>query len=375
MQTPEPGSQALTLWRAAQIGLLTFGVVLVGLLFLRPVLGINLFWNLLIPVAPALVMVLPGLWRNICPMATMSLIPRHLGLSKRYKVPVNWVGPMSFISLGALLFIVPMRHLIFNISGPATAMMLVLGALVAFIMGYFFEWRSGWCTSLCPIHPVEKLYGTTPLAALPNAHCFPCERCTTPCPDSTKSMTPAVSGKSSTERLAGQLLIGGFFGFVWGWSQVPDMRGTIGANEYAIAFGLPLVGFALSYVTYLVLGKAFTFPKTGPHSLSRYFAVAAGCCYYWYRLPALFGVGLFPDDGVLINLSEVLPVWSAAVMQLTTTGLIVWFMVLRKVPNTSWSIRPPYAEDISKAPAPAPRYHASTSPAQNLSAQSHRTPQ
>lgn len=375
MQTPEPGSRALILWRAAQLSLLVFGAVLVGLLFLRPTPGINLFWNLLIPIAPALLVFLPGLWRNICPMATMSLLPRHLGFSKRLKVPQAWVGPMSLIGLTALLILVPMRHLIFNMSGPATGLMLGLGALAAFITGYIFEWRSGWCSSLCPIHPVEKLYGTTPLAALPNAHCFPCERCTTPCPDSTKSMTPAVSRKSPGERLAGQLLVGGFVGFIWGWSHIQDMHGIIGTREYLIAFGLPLGGFALSYGMYFVLGKAFTFPKTGPYSLSRYFAVAAGCCYYWYRLPALFGVGLFPDDGVLIDLSGSLPAWSAAAMQFTTTSLIVWFMVLRKTPNTSWSIRPPYAEDISKAPAPAPHYRASTSPAQNLSAQSHHTPQ
>lgn len=374
MKTLEPGSETLVWWRLLQFNLLLGGALLIGVLCIWPTLGINLFWNLLVPVAPALFMVLPGLWRNICPMATMSLLPRHLGFSRRLHVPQAWVGPMSFIGLIALLVIVPVRHLSLNFNGPMTALMLGGAALIALICGFFFEWRSGWCSSLCPIHPVEKLYGTAPLTSLPNAHCFPCERCTIPCPDSTKSMTPAVSGKSKSEHLAGTLLIGGFFGFIWGWSHVPDLRGTIGASELALAFGLPLGGFALSFGVYLLLGKILSLPKTGPHSLGRYFAVAAGSCYYWYRLPALFGVGLFPEDGVLIDLAGTLPGWAPLAMQLTTTSLIVWLLIFRNAPKISWSIRPPYS-DSSKARELALRSRASTSGEPHPSAAIRHSPQ
>ena len=37
-----------------------------------------------------------------------------------------------------------------------TALMLLIAAGIAFALGIAFEWRSGWCASLCPIHPVEK---------------------------------------------------------------------------------------------------------------------------------------------------------------------------------------------------------------------------
>ena len=63
---------ARALWYAAQYLLLLGGLALVWLLMARPAVGIAIMWNILIPAAPALVTILPGLWRNICPMATFS---------------------------------------------------------------------------------------------------------------------------------------------------------------------------------------------------------------------------------------------------------------------------------------------------------------
>ena len=69
------GSRTLSLkgwftWRVLQYFMLCVGMVTVALLLIRPDLGIPLMWNVLIPAAPALVTIAPGLWRNICPMAT-----------------------------------------------------------------------------------------------------------------------------------------------------------------------------------------------------------------------------------------------------------------------------------------------------------------
>ena len=48
----------------------TFAVV--AILWLTPDLGLQLFWGLIIPVVPALLIVAPGLWRQVCPMAFLN---------------------------------------------------------------------------------------------------------------------------------------------------------------------------------------------------------------------------------------------------------------------------------------------------------------
>ena len=82
-------SRSVLIWRIAQAAVWLVGTaILVCLLFFPPI-GVLLFWNILIPVAPALFVVATGVWRNVCPLATTFLLPRHLGLSKRKRVSVS----------------------------------------------------------------------------------------------------------------------------------------------------------------------------------------------------------------------------------------------------------------------------------------------
>ena len=216
------------IWTVLQVILLAAGVVLVGLLQFLPEVGIKIMWDVLIPAAPFLVTVAPGLWRNICPMATFGLLPRTFGFSLQVIMPRKCVAVLGVLSVVALYLIVPLRHVILNTNGPATVIMLVGAAAIAFTIGMVFEWRSGWCTSLCPIHPVEKLYGTSPAISFKNARCGSCQQCTNPCPDSTPGMNPAITGPTWTETMTGRILAGSFFGFVVGWFQVPDYSGPVG---------------------------------------------------------------------------------------------------------------------------------------------------
>lgn len=148
------------IWTALQTLLLLAGFALAGLLLIRPAAGIAIMWNILIPAAPALVTVAPGLWRNICPMSTFSLLPLRLGFSLRMKMPEKLAAVLGLVSVIALFAIVPLRHVLLNTDGTATFVMLAAAAALAFGLGTLFEGRSGWCTTLCPIHPVEKLYGS-----------------------------------------------------------------------------------------------------------------------------------------------------------------------------------------------------------------------
>ncbi len=88
-----------------------------------------------------------------------------------------------------LLFcLVLARKWLFNDSAMATAL-LILGALcAAFLGGLLFKGKSGWCSSFCPLLPIQRLYGQTQFIPLANTHCQPCVGCTKNCYDFNPSV-------------------------------------------------------------------------------------------------------------------------------------------------------------------------------------------
>jgi len=342
VELQSPGSETLPYWRVLQGVLLLAGALLVGVLLFQPAIGLAIMWNVLIPIAPALLVMAPGLWRNICPMATFSLLPQSLGFSRKRLLSHQWAGLLGLMSVAALFLIVPLRHISLNTNGPMTALMLMFAAGIAVSMGFVFEWRSGWCTSLCPFHPVEKLYGFSPPITVKNMRCDSCGKCTAPCPDSTRSMTPVITGPSPLARWVGHGLTGGFVGFIFGWYQTPDFHGRIGAAEIIAGYLWPLGCAAVSLAIYAASRKWLCRSKSAHNTLVRVFAAAAVSTYYWYRIPALAGFGPYPGDGLLYDLTGALPSWAPVICQMLTTSFFAWFMVLRQRTNASWMIRPAF---------------------------------
>jgi hypothetical protein len=313
------------IWVTLQAVMLLVGVVLVALLLFWPVVGIALMWNFLIPVAPALVTIAPGLWRNICPMATFHMLPQKLGLARNIRMPEWGAAALGLIGMILLFVVVPMRRIGLNVDGPLTAIMLLSAAVAACTMGALFEMRSGWCTSLCPIHPVEKLYGTNPAITFKNARCDLCEACSNPCPDSTPQMTPTLTGVTKVQQVLGNFLVGSFPGFVWGWFQVPDYPPQqVGSAEIITAYVWPLGACIVSYVVFKIGEHIFRHKPNARAILHRIFAAAAVSTYYWYRLPG--PASLLPD-------------WFPLASHLATTPFFFWFLVLRS-PKASWLKRP-----------------------------------
>lgn len=329
---------AVLRWRIAQYAALLGGVALVVTLLFRPALGLDILWNGLIPLAPALIVVAPGLWRNICPMATFSLLPRQLGFSRQARLGRRPAAILSMLGVTALLLIVPFRHLSLNTDGAGTAAMLVMAALLAFALGMAFDLRSGWCNQLCPIHPAEKLYGQMPAITVANARCDNCHQCSVPCPDSTRSMHPLVTANSPVAKAAGHAMAGGFAGFVWGWYRTPDFAGAVQAADIVAAYAWP---FGAGMATLAIYGLAYRlFPRAANRRLLlRLFAAAAVCSYYWYRVPALTGFGPHPGSGMLVDLSDAWP-GIPLTSHIVTTSFFVWFLLLRRDPGKSWTLRP-----------------------------------
>ncbi len=340
---PLLSGRILFTWRVVQCLVWAVGAVIFALLLFFPPIGVHALWHVLIPVAPALLAFAPGLWRNVCPMASTALFGRHLGFSARRKVSSRGQGILSLSGLILLFALVPMRHVIFDTSGHATAIALGSLVLLAIILCQIFEWKSGWCSGMCPIHPVEKLYGSAPVVKLPNAHCGPCERCVNSCPDSVVQGGIGSENGSWGRRVSMLILIGAFPGFVFGWFQVPDYSGGEGWLHLSSIYGWPIVLGAGTFLGYM--GLLPLIQKRHHRWLNRTFAMLAIGCYYWYRLPALFGFGPFPGDGMLVDMRGVFPAWFPTASRVLTSLLFLfWLVGLSRVRQT-WLVRPSFSRE------------------------------
>lgn len=328
-------------WKIVQSAFWILGLALLGTMFLLPPLGVTLFWNILIPIAPALLVVGTGIWRNICPLATTSLLPDRLGFSRKKKLSGSVRTLFNLIGVVILFAVIPLRHVLFNTSGEATGMIILLMGVAAVAAGSLYERKSGWCSGLCPIHGVEKLYGSGVGVTLPNAQCDTCVKCTIPCADSTPNANPLTLKKSRLSEAIEYLLIGAFPGYVWGWFQVPDFQAGQGWKYLNIVYEYPIFGAIGTFILYLFFSEFLDNSKR--KQLMNIFAAAAVSCYYWYRLPLLFGFTSMETNSTLIDLSHTLPWWSMILLNAFTTSFFVWWMVIRRKPRQSWSVRPVYA--------------------------------
>jgi hypothetical protein len=325
------------MWRLIQFILLLAGFALVVTLIYLPETGLDIFWSMLIPVAPALIVIAPGLWRNICPLATFALLSQCLNTSRRTIPTPTQAAWFSVAGVAALLLIVPLRHLSLNTSGPLTALMLVVASICAFVLCMRYERRSAWCNAMCPIYPAEKLYGVMPAISVPNVRCDSCDRCCAPCPDSTRSMSPVKTRSGRVEKIAGHIMAGGFVGFIWGWNQVSDYHVAVEVVDIILAYAWPFGCALVTLVLYSWAWLVFCSPQAR-RRLIKVFATTAVCVYYWYSMPSLLGFGPHPGFGMLFDLRHQLPDLPL-ISRALTTSFFIWFMLLRSNPGTSWMKR------------------------------------
>jgi ferredoxin len=329
-------------WRTVQVAVWLVGLSIFILLIAAPPLGLDAFWNILIPIAPALFVFAPGVWRNVCPLASTALFARHNDTKDRKIMSPTTAGIFAITGVVLLLVIVPLRHVVFDTSGRATAILLAVAAIIAVTLGRRFEWKSAWCSGLCPVHPVEKLYGMRPAVSPVNAHCHACQRCVRICPDSTAAMTPLLAPATRMEKWAGTIIVGGFAGFVWGWFHIPDTTGGASLASMTTAYTLPMAGLGLSLAVFIAARRIIA--AKYHLVLTRVFAAGAVAIYYWYRIPGLAGFGPIPGDGMLVDLAGTLPAWTVAASRAVTTGLFAWWFLRPAIRRHPWAVRPPFAD-------------------------------
>ncbi|MDP6443595.1 MAG: hypothetical protein QGG36_19105 [Pirellulaceae bacterium] len=320
------------IWRLLQVLAWAAGMFIWGALFIDPRLGLHLLWNVLIPIAPALFVIAPGAWRNVCPLGSMALAPHHIGWSQQKRLSAVWRGRLFFAAFVLLIVVAPFRKVLLDTNGPLIGALLFAVGLVAIGMGLVLSQKSGWCSSLCPVYPVELLYGSQPVVSVPNAHCHTCLRCVSPCSESTVGLTPRTAVETKLGRATGVALTGCFPGFVWGWYNVPMFSGWDGVRHLHIAYGIPYAAASLSLVVYVTLCGVR--PKQ-EDLITGIFATAAISTYYWFRLPPVFGIG-DPDAAMIVDMSPWLPTWSATALRVIALGVFGWLMLARTNRRRAW---------------------------------------
>ncbi|MCC6465769.1 MAG: hypothetical protein IT463_10555 [Planctomycetes bacterium] len=336
-------------WQAAQWAVLGVGVFIVVMLAFVPALGLHLLWNVLIPVAPLLLALAPGIWRNVCPMATVSMLPRKLGYSEQTRVSHLTQGRLLLGAVALLVVIVPLRKVVLDQIGLATAITLATVALMSAVLGLVFNSKAAWCSGLCPVYPVEMLYGSRPLLRTPNTQCGLCTHCVAPCRDSHPEITPMTANRTPPGRIAGLLLTGGFPGFVLGWFLVPSLPFTKAVANLHVAYGYPLLGMGISLLAYWLLRDWL---RADRQRLATLFAAAAIAIYYWFKLPDILGLGA-RGSSTIPPLHGVLPAWLVWVLRVAEIGFFGWFFLLREPRPMGWQVRPPFAPSEDRAPAAA----------------------
>jgi len=337
MQTQTSNTETARKWQWLRVVAMAASGGLILTLFLAPETGTRFFWNLFIPLVPVIAVFLPGWWRNVCPMATTASAGKVVTRKAGRRMSIRAQGIAAVGSVVLIGLITPLRHLVLDMNGPATAITLLAAAAAAVTLGSLYLDKSGWCAGWCPVVAVEKLYGQVPAFEGENARCTLCSHCVALCPDtmrSSKSRTAPTAWHGAAETI----MTGGFVGFVWGWFQVPNQSGALGLQDVVVAYGMPLLGAAVTLTAYLILKETAT--GISRERLIRVFGAAAVICYYWFRLPALCGFSVFAGDGVLLDLSRTLPdtfPWLCRIV--STTVLAVW--MLDDNGARRWMLRPP----------------------------------
>jgi nitrite reductase (NADH) large subunit len=279
-----PAAPHASFWRAAQSLGLVLTIALIVSLTQWPKETLHILWDMVIPLLPAVFLVNPVIWRNVCPLATLNATSGKRWSTRpmsRRRLGVAWT-----IGIVLLAVMVPARRFLFNTNGIALAATITVVALLALGAGGVFARRAAFCNGLCPVLPVEKLYGQFPLLNVATARCSTCTLCSaTGCIELTQTKTvPQTLGPA--RKSSGWLITpfgvfaAAFPGFIVGYFTIDN-----GAPSSALEVYAHVALFSgLSYAIVTSLALAFFLP-------SMLATVGLGGTsvglYYWFATPTV----------------------------------------------------------------------------------------
>jgi nitrite reductase (NADH) large subunit len=176
-------------WIALRGLVLAVTIGLVTALVYFPDLGLMLFWGLAIPILPAIFVVAPGFWRQVCPMAALNQLPRPIGLALGRDLPPRLQKAAFAIAVFTFVAFVGLRVPLLNHAATWLAVGLIAVLALAFAGGILFKGRSGWCGTFCPLGPIQRFYGQAPIVLVRNGYCPTCVGCQKNCYDFSPAAT------------------------------------------------------------------------------------------------------------------------------------------------------------------------------------------
>ncbi len=272
----------LWVWRAVRVVSVLAYVALCVALFVRPAGGLFVLFGIIVPLLPLLFFVAPGVWRNVCPLASANQAPRVLGFTLGRTLPEGFRRRAFVVAMVLFFGIAGARLAVFNGSGTATGVLLALVITAAFLGGLLFKGKSGWCSQICPLLPLQRVYGQTPFVRVPNSHCRPCVACTTNCYDFAPigAYQADLHDEDPVWTAPRRLFVGALPGFVLGFFVLA------GAGERALTttYG-ELALFTLGSAGLFYAASALL-PLSASVTVALW-AAAAINLFYWFAGPVL----------------------------------------------------------------------------------------
>ena len=311
----------LPFWHAVRAASIIGYVALCVAMFIRPAGALFTFFKVIVPLLPILFFVAPGLWRNICPLAAANQTPRLLGFSRARTTP-DWLRKRSFVVASVLFFgIAGARLALFNNNASATGVLLSLTIINAFIAGLAFTGKSGWCSSICPLLPLQRVYGQTPLVLVANTHCNPCVSCTTNCFDFKPQPAFQADLHSADPQWSAprKLFASALPGFVLGFFTLVGRTDLSAVHVYERLALYVIVSIGSYYVVSALLPLTVAM-------VTAIYASAAINIFYWYA-----SVTLASSLGTIIGQHVAWVHWPIQIVVAALT--VVW------ISRTYWSER------------------------------------
>jgi hypothetical protein len=306
------------LWTAARSLALVAVVGLLAWLVVDPGHALTALWYVAVPVLPATFFVNPAFWRGVCPLATLNEWGNHVGTRR----PLTPRVAALLATTGLILFhaMVPARRFLFNLNGPALAGTVAAVGALAVALGAIYPVRSAFCNALCPVLPVELLYGQAPLLPMTRGRCATCTLCT------PRGCLDLAQGRAFNQvlgpgrRSAGWLLrpyglfVAGLPGFVIGYASLADGPLATAPLVYATTLGWSLA--SLGVAALLVI--AFRIEA----GIARVvLAGSAGLLYYWFAGPTIareLGLGNGLALGIRVVGMGLVAFWLARTLRVRT---------------------------------------------------------
>ena len=291
----------------------------------QPLLGhlgqvrpLDIFWKLIVPLVPVILLVAPVLWRNICPLAYFNIVGHQMAsafekgsdrgqpLSTSSSRDIRlWLSKRGlYVAMSLLFLLVSARLLLFNAVSEALAVLLAVLAAASFAAGMLLPFKSGWCSSICPVYPVEKTYGMSPFVLGENTLCqirisnhdLKCAGCIRECLDLKLANGPGKRVRQAVKWRPGKglrLFISAFPGFVAAYvvlSQYVRLEAFTPVLRCLFVYCCFLAMVFVSVGIYRIFGRLLTPAGVAVRRLDLVFVAIAFNLYYWMAVPSAVAI-------------------------------------------------------------------------------------